>query len=203
MEFRPLGVEGAWQIDTQHFGDERGVFLEWFKDAAFEGATGHSFNFAQANMSVSNAGVLRGIHFADVPPGQAKFVTCPSGAVLDVVVDLRVGSPTFGHWDSVLLDDVDRRAIYISEGLGHAFLSLEDRSTVTYLCSTPYAPGREHEVNPLDPAIGIEWPTLGRDGTALEYQLSGKDAAAPNLAEAQANGQLPTAAQARAWRDSL
>jgi len=120
-----------------------------------------------------------------------------------VVVDLRVGSPTFGHWDSVLLDDVDRRAIYISEGLGHAFLSLEDRSTVTYLCSTPYAPGREHEVNPLDPAIGIEWPTLGRDGTALEYQLSGKDAAAPNLAEAQANGQLPTAAQARAWRDSL
>ena len=121
---------------------------------------------AQANCSVSAAGVLRGIHFSDVPPGQAKYVTCVRGAALDVVVDIRVGSPTFGQWDSVLLDDVDRRQIYLAEGLGHAFMSLADDTTVVYLCSTGYAPGREHGVHPLDPAIGIEWPTTGRDGVA-------------------------------------
>ena len=89
---------------------------------------------------MSAKGVVRGIHFSDVPPGQAKYVTCVAGAVLDVVVDIRVGSPTFGRWDSVLLDDVDRRQIYLGEGLGHAFMSLADGSTVVYLCSTAYAP---------------------------------------------------------------
>ena len=107
-------------------------------------AVGHRLDLQQANCSVSAAGVLRGIHFADVPPGQAKYVTCVKGAVLDVAIDVRVGSPTFGTWDAVLLDDVDRRAVYLSEGLGHAFLSLEDDSTVLYLCSTGYSPGREH-----------------------------------------------------------
>src|SRR5690606_22970512 len=116
-------------------GDDRGVFLEWFKDGAFQEATGRSLDLQQANLSVSAAGVLRGVHFADVPPSQAKYVTCPRGAVLDVVVDIRTGSPTFGQWDAVLLDDVDRRAIFLSEGLGHAFCSLEDGSVVTYLCS--------------------------------------------------------------------
>ena len=143
---------------AQH-GDDRGVFLEWFREDAFVEATGHSLHLAQANCSVSSAGTLRGIHFAQLPPSQAKFVTCVHGAALDVVVDLRVGSPTFGQWDSVLLDDVDRRAIYLPEGLGHAFMALEDHTVVTYLCSAPYAPGREHGVHPLDPEIGIDWPT--------------------------------------------
>ena len=118
-------------------------------------------------------------------------MTCAKGAVLDVVVDIRVGSPTFGQWDSVLLDDVDRRAIYLSEGLGHAFLSLEDDSTVLYLCSAPYAPGREHGIHPLDPAIGVDWPTVDRNGSPLTYSLSVKDTEAPTLAEAQAQGLLP------------
>jgi dTDP-4-dehydrorhamnose 3,5-epimerase len=191
VQFRELAVPGAWEITTQHFGDPRGVFLEWFKDEAFQEAVGHPLDLRQANCSVSAAGVLRGIHFADVPPGQAKYVTCAKGAVLDVVVDIRVGSPTFGQWDSVLLDDVDRRAIYLSEGLGHAFLSLEDDSTVLYLCSTGYAPGREHGVHPLDPEIGIEWPTTDRAGRPLEALLSDKDAQAPTLAEARAAGLLP------------
>ncbi|WP_297082100.1 dTDP-4-dehydrorhamnose 3,5-epimerase family protein [uncultured Demequina sp.] len=199
MEFTELAVPGAYRVDTQHFADDRGVFLEWFKDAPFTAAAGAPLSVQQANCSVSDAGVLRGIHFADVPPGQAKYVTCARGAVLDVVVDLRVGSATFGHWDSVLLDDVDRRAIYLPEGLGHAFLSLEDASTVMYLCSTPYAPGREHEVSPLDPAIGIDWPTHGRDGQPLEYRLSPKDQAAPTLAQATEQGLLPTMAQVDAW----
>ncbi|QDW64151.1 dTDP-4-dehydrorhamnose 3,5-epimerase family protein [Oerskovia sp. KBS0722] len=192
MQVRELKVAGAWEITPKQFGDDRGVFLEWFKAETFTALTGHPLDLQQANMSVSAAGVLRGIHFADVPPGQAKYVTCPRGAVLDVVVDVRVGSPTFGQWDTVLLDDVDRRAIYLSEGLGHAFCSLEDGSTVTYLCSTGYAPGREHGIHPLDPAVGIEWPTLARDGSALTFELSAKDLAAPSLEEAAALGILPT-----------
>ena len=199
MEYRELTVPGAWEITPKQFGDPRGVFLEWFKSGPFVEAVGHPLDLQQANMSVSAAGVLRGIHFADVPPGQAKYVTCPKGAVLDVVVDIRVGSPTFGRWDSVLLDDTDRRAIYLSEGLGHAFLSLEDDSTVVYLCSAGYNPTGEHGIHPLDPEIGIDWPTVGRDGTPLTYQFSDKDTAAPGLSEARDSGLLPTAAAVAEW----
>jgi dTDP-4-dehydrorhamnose 3,5-epimerase len=117
-------------------------------------------------------------------------VTCLSGAALDVVVDLRVGSPTFGAWDSVLIDDVDRRAVYLPEGLGHAFLALDEATTIAYLCSAPYAPGREHGVHPLDPELGIDWPTEDRQGRGLEFQLSAKDAAAPTLAEVRDRGLL-------------
>lgn len=191
MQYRELSVPGSWEITPKQFGDDRGVFLEWFKQATFAEATGRSLDLQQANCSVSAAGVLRGIHFADVPPGQAKYVTCVSGSVLDVVVDLRAGSPTFGQWDSVLLDTVDRRGTFLSEGLGHGFLALEDNSTVVYLCSTGYNPEREHEVHPLDPAIGIDWPTAGPDGRPLEYELSAKDRAAPTLAAALARGLLP------------
>lgn len=191
MQVRELSFPGAWEITPRQFGDPRGVFLEYFKEAAFVEAVGHPLNLAQANCSVSAAGVLRGIHFADVPPGQAKYVTCAKGAVLDVAVDLRVGSPTFGQWDSVLLDDVDRRAIYLSEGIGHAFMSLEDDSTVLYLCSTGYNPTAEHGVHPLDPTIGIAWPTTARDGSPLEPLLSDKDLAAPTVEEALAQGLLP------------
>jgi len=202
MEYRELAVSGAWEITPRQFRDDRGVFLEWFKAPAFEEAVGHPLDLRQANMSVSAAGVLRGIHFADVPPGQAKYVTCVKGAVLDVVVDIRVGSPTFGAWDTVLLDDVDRRAIYISEGLGHAFMSLEDGSTVAYLCSTEYAPGREHGVHPLDPGVAIAWPTTGRDGSPLTPRLSEKDAAAPSLREAEAQGLLPRLDDVRTFLES-
>jgi len=191
MQYRELKIPGAWEITPKQFGDDRGVFLEWFKQSSFTEATGRTLDLAQANCSVSAAGVLRGIHYADVPPGQAKYVMCVSGSVLDVVVDLRVGSPTFGLWDSVLLDTTDRRAIFLSEGLGHAFLALEDNSTLTYLCSTPYTPDREHEIHPFDPEIGIEWPSVGRDGTPLRYELSAKDRAAPTLAEAREAGRLP------------
>jgi dTDP-4-dehydrorhamnose 3,5-epimerase len=203
MEYRELAVPGAWEITPRQFGDPRGLFLEWFKDAPFAEHAGHALTLAQANLSVSAAGVVRGVHFADVPPGQAKYVTCVRGAVLDVAVDLRVGSPTFGRWDSVLLDDVDRRAIYLSEGLGHAFLSLEDDSTVTYLCSTGYAPDREHGVHPLDPDLAIDWPTTGRGGRALVPTLSAKDGAAPSLADALRQGLLPQAADVDAYVSSL
>ena len=203
MKVRNLQVPGSWEITPEQFGDDRGAFLEWFKGSTFEDSVGHSLNLAQANCSVSAAGVLRGIHFADVPPGQAKYVTCVRGAVLDVVVDIRIGSPTFGTWDSVLLDDVDRRAIYLSEGLGHAFLSLEDNSTVVYLCSTGYTPGAEHGIHPLDPEIGIDWPTTTRAGAPMEFTLSDKDAAAPSLFEAVRAGMLPSYDKVKEWVSGL
>ncbi|MCF2705926.1 dTDP-4-dehydrorhamnose 3,5-epimerase family protein [Arcanobacterium haemolyticum] len=203
MEIRELSIAGAWEITPKQFPDDRGVFLEAFKSSVFEEAIGHKLDLQQANTSVSKAGTVRGIHFADVPPSQAKYVMCPRGAVLDFAIDIRVGSPTFGQWDSVLLDDVDRRAIYLSEGLGHCFIALEDNSTVVYLCSAPYAPGREHGVSPVDPAIGLDFPTVGRDGKALELLLSPKDTDAPTLAEAESQGLLPTWDECQAFINSL
>jgi dTDP-4-dehydrorhamnose 3,5-epimerase len=184
-------IPGAFSVTPQQHRDDRGVFLEWFRAERFVEAAGHPFTIAQANCSVSVAGTVRGIHFAQLPPSQAKYVTCPSGAILDVVVDIRVGSPTFGQWDAVVLDDVDRKALYVSEGLGHAFMALADDTVVNYLCSAPYAPGREHGVHPLDPAIGIDWPTQARDGSPITPNLSPKDAEAPTLAELADTGLLP------------
>lgn len=197
MKIRGLRVPDAYEITPLQHGDDRGIFLEWFKEPVFEEHVGHRLRLAQANISVSKRGTMRGVHFADVPPGQAKYVTCPSGAVLDVVVDIRVGSPTFGQWDSVLLDGVDRRAIYLAEGLGHVFLALTDGAVVSYLCSEGYNPGREHGIHPLDPALGIEWPA------DVEPLLSPKDAAAPTLAEAQASGLLPDYADCQAYYATL
>ncbi|AZZ80056.1 dTDP-4-dehydrorhamnose 3,5-epimerase family protein [Gordonia alkanivorans] len=191
MKVRPLTIDGAWELTPVQHGDARGLFAEAFKGDLLAEVIGHRFDLAQVNLSVSAAGVLRGVHFADVPPGQAKYVTCATGAILDVIVDIRVGSPTFGTYDTVLLDDVDRRAVYLSEGLGHAFCALADNSTVTYLCSTGYNPSGEHGINPLDPELGIEWPTHARDGSPLEYELSEKDTAAPGLTEARESGLLP------------
>ena len=191
-----MTVGGAWVFSPVVHGDARGSFHEWYRADLLEKVTGggfaaHSPLVAQANCSVSRAGTLRGIHFAQVPPGQAKYVTCFDGAVLDVVVDLRTGSPTYGAWDSVVLDDVDRRCVYLPEGLGHAFVALADGSLVSYLVSTGYAPEREHGIDPFDPEVGIEWPTQDRDGRPLELTLSDKDRAAPSLAEVRARGLLP------------
>ena len=192
MDVRELTVSGAWEFTPKQHGDPRGVFLEWFKSSTFVEVVGSPLELAQANCSVSAAGVLRGIHFTESPPGQAKYVTCVKGAFLDVIVDLRIGSPTFGQWDSVLIDDVDRRAVYLSAGLGHAILSLEDDSTVMYLCSIEYTPGIDYDVHPLDPELAIAWPTTARDGSTLDYVLSNKDSAAPTLAQAIERGILPT-----------
>lgn len=203
MDYRKLSVGGAWEVTPRQFGDPRGVFLEWFKAGPFTEAVGHPLDLRQGNMSTSAKGVLRGIHFSDVPPGQAKYVTCVAGAVLDVVVDIRIGSPTFGTWDAVLLDDVDRRAVYLSEGLGHAFMSLADGSTVLYLCSSEYTPGREHGVHPLDPDVAIDWPTTARDGSPLTPRLSDKDAAAPSLRHAREQSLLPAYDQVQDYLASL
>ena len=187
MQIRELSVPDAFEITPKQFADDRGVFLEWYRFDRLAEAVGHPLDLRQANTSVSKRGVVRGIHFADVPRGQAKYVTCTHGAVLDFAVDIRVGSPTFGQWDSVLLDDVDRRAIYLAEGLGHAFVALTDGATVSYLVSDTYNPTAEHGISPLDPRIALEFPT-----EAAEPLLSPKDLEAPTLADAEAAGLLPS-----------
>jgi dTDP-4-dehydrorhamnose 3,5-epimerase len=196
-------IPGAFSVTPQQHRDDRGVFLEWFRSDRFVETTGHRFTIAQANCSVSSAGTIRGIHFAQLPPSQAKYVTCPSGAILDVVVDIRLGSPTFGQWDAVQLDDQDRKVLYLPEGVGHAFIALQDGTVVNYLCSAPYAPGREHGVHPLDPDIGIDWPSVGRDGTPLTHSLSPKDDQAPPLADVIDSGLLPTYDEAQEFVQSL
>lgn len=198
MQIRELKVPDSYEIAPKQFGDDRGVFLEWYRFDRLAEAVGHSIDLRQANTSVSKRGVVRGIHFADVPVGQAKYVTATHGAVLDYVVDIRVGSPTFGQWDSVLLDDVDRRAIYLAEGLGHAFVALTDDATVSYLVTDTFKADREHGIDPLDPEIGLVFPP-----EAGEALLSPKDTAAPSLAEAAASGLLPTWDDMRAFYSSL
>ncbi len=186
MDVKGLPIDGAWLCTPKQYRDDRGVFLEWFRADLLSEATGSRLEVVQANHSVSRIGALRGIHFADVPPGQAKYVYCPSGAVLDVAVDLRTGSPTYGAWHAERLDEVDRRGLYLAEGLGHAFLALTDPAVLVYLCSSAYAPAREHEVHPLDAEVAIDWPL------DAEPLLSPKDAAAPSLRTAAAAGALPT-----------
>lgn len=182
---KPLSIDGAWLYEPLLHDDERGTFLEAFQGQAFELATGRRLELAQVNCSVSRRGVVRGVHFADLPPGQAKYVTCVHGAVRDVIVDLRPGSPTYRAWEAVELDDRSRRAVFLSEGLGHAFQAITDDATVVYLTTSGYNPGREHGIDPLDPELGITWLP------DTEPLLSPKDAAAPTVAAAEAQGLLP------------
>ena len=196
MEFRPLNVEGAWEVTPRQFPDQRGVFLEGFRVDHLAKQIGHEMHVRQTNISVSTAGALRGIHYADVPPSQAKYVTAVSGVFVDYVVDLRVGSPTFGKWDTAVLDAVDRRAVYLSEGLGHALACIED-GTVVYLCSEVYAPSRERGVRPDDPEIA-----LGLPGGFVPV-LSNKDADAPTLRQALEEGLLPRYEDCLAYRATL
>ncbi len=198
MQIRELKIPDSYEITPKQFGDERGVFLEWYRFDRLEEVVGHRLTLAQGNTSVSKRGVVRGIHFADIPPSQAKYVTATHGAVLDFVIDIRVGSPTYGLWDSVLLDDADRRAIYIAEGLGHCFVALTDGATVSYLVTSTFNAQREHGINPLDPEVGLELE-LPLD----DLLLSPKDAEAPSLAEAAELGLLPSWESARSYYASL
>ncbi|RRO12714.1 dTDP-4-keto-6-deoxy-D-glucose epimerase [Saccharopolyspora rhizosphaerae] len=199
MQVRRLEITGAFEFTPKAFPDHRGLFVAPFQEATFTGATGHRMRLAQTNHSVSARDVIRGVHFADTPPGQAKYVYCPQGALLDVVVDVRVGSPTFGRWEAIRLDSSEYRAVYLAEGLGHAFLALTDNTVMTYLCSTAYNPAGEHGVNPLDPELGLPWA----EELTGEAILSEKDRNAPTLAQAADSGLLPDFETCLAHYDSL
>lgn len=187
MKLTSLGIEGAWLAESPVWSDDRGFFREWFKADDVLAVTGFDFSIQQANISQSQRGVIRGIHYSLAPQGQAKWVTCVNGAIRDVIVDIRPSSPTIGKSVSVDLEGLDGRAVLIVAGLGHGFSSLAASSTIAYLLSSPYSPTEEFEINPLDPELGINW---GVDPS--EVSLSEKDKSAPSLAERNKEGKLPT-----------
>jgi dTDP-4-dehydrorhamnose 3,5-epimerase len=186
VPLRPLkAVPGALVLEPDRHGDPRGELLEWFRADQLAALVGRPVPITQANLSVSRRAVLRGVHVSDVPPGQGKVVTCVAGSVLDVLVDLRVGSPTFGQHERIVLDEESRRAAWVPEGVGHGFLVTSGAATVAYLVTTPYAPQRERVVHAM--SVGVDWG-LAADGPVL----SERDAAAPTLHEAVTAGWLPT-----------
>ncbi|MHB0928494.1 MAG: dTDP-4-dehydrorhamnose 3,5-epimerase family protein [Candidatus Nanopelagicales bacterium] len=180
-----LAIVGAWRVPLQQYADDRGYFAEWFRPEVASEVLGHPWHTAQANVSQSRRGVVRGLHYALVPPGQAKWVTCMAGVITDFIVDLRVGSPSFGQHAAVELDASRGDAVLIAEGLGHAFVVHSEMALVSYLVNQPFNPSRELAVSPLDPALGLDFG-------GLQLVLSPKDEAAPSLAEAAAAGALPT-----------
>ncbi|MFF9980374.1 dTDP-4-dehydrorhamnose 3,5-epimerase family protein [Streptomyces erythrochromogenes] len=181
MKARELAVPGAVEYTPTRHADDRGLFVSTFEERAF----GPLFPVRQASQSLSRKGVVRGVHYTAVSPGTEKYVHCPRGSALDFVVDLRVGSPTFGTWDSVVLDDRTFRAVYLPPGVGHAFVALEDDTVISYLLSTGYVAEHELSVSVLDPELGLPIP---RDITPI---LSQRDRLAITLAEAAAEGVLP------------
>jgi dTDP-4-dehydrorhamnose 3,5-epimerase len=186
MKLTPLGIDGAWLAESPVWSDDRGFFREWFKSEDVKAATGINFSIQQANISQSQRGVIRGIHYSLAPQGQAKWVACVNGSIRDVIVDIRPSSPTFGKSVFVDLNGLEGRAVLIEAGLGHGFASLADSSTIAYLLSSPYSPTEEFEINPMDPELGIDW---GVDST--EVSLSEKDKGALSLAERHQEGKLP------------
>jgi len=188
MSFTPLKIQGSWVYTPTRYDDDRGSFQEVFKLDLIRETLGRGFEVKQVNQSVSKAGVIRGIHWADVPPGQAKYVSCPRGAIWDVVVDIRVGSPTFGQWDGAVLSAENGKCLLIEEGLGHVFLSLEDDTVVNYLCSEPYNPTGEHGINPLDEKLAIAYKSKWPES---DFLTSPKDTEAFSLEEAKLKGLLP------------
>ncbi|MEU1284832.1 dTDP-4-dehydrorhamnose 3,5-epimerase family protein [Kitasatospora sp. NPDC005856] len=199
MDITEMSIPGAYRIGTKHVPDRRGKFYEAWRVTELLEQTGHHFEIRQVNYSVSKKNTVRGIHGTTIPPGQTKLVTCVRGAALDVAVDLRVGSPTFGTFDVTLQEAESGIGVYLSDGIGHAFLALTDDTCMNYLCGAEYVPGTMVDIQAFDPALGIPWDRH-LDGPPI---MSDKDAAAPTLAEAAAQGLLPTYEQALAFTASL
>jgi len=195
VKVRELGIPDAYEISTDVFPDDRGLFVNPFRARALAEAMGRPLHVRQTNHSASKRGVVRGVHFSMLPPGQAKYVYVPRGVAFDIVVDIRIGSPTYGQHDVVRLDDRDFRAVYLAEGLGHCAVALEDDTVLSYLCSTEYDPGREKGVSPTDPALALPMPA--------DALLSARDTGAPTLAEAAEQGLLPTYEACKAFYASL
>ena len=184
MGAKELKIKGSWEISLEHFIDNRGSFFESFRLNSLEKVIGRKFDIKQSNTSISRAGSIRGIHFAQVPPSQAKYIQCQKGSILDFVIDVRVGSPTFAQHVSIELNSKTPNAIFIEEGLAHAFIALEDDTTVTYFVNQYFNPTNEKAINPLDPEISINWGNL-------KYLISEKDKNAKTLSEMQELGHLP------------
>ncbi|PSL00530.1 dTDP-4-dehydrorhamnose 3,5-epimerase [Murinocardiopsis flavida] len=186
MKIQELAVEGTFEFTPDVHEDHRGLFVATFKAPLVEETIGEAPSFEQAGHSSSAAGVIRGLHFTATPPGQTKFVYCPQGRVLDVVLDVRLGSPTFGVWDAVDLSPDTYNAVYVPKGVAHAYFAVEDDTIVTYLMSNAtFDPALEHAIHPLDPTLELPWPK------GLPPVLSARDSAAVTFAEAEQRGYFP------------
>jgi dTDP-4-dehydrorhamnose 3,5-epimerase len=174
MRALPTSLEGVLVLEPAVHGDERGFFVETYR-ASVWGGLGVDADFVQDNHSRSRRGTLRGMHF-QTDPGQAKLVRCARGAIFDVAVDLRRGSPTFGQWEGHQLDDEGLRQLWVPVGFAHGFCVLSEVADVTYKCSSYYDPATEAGIAYDDPDVGIAWPDL-------ELTVSERDRTAPRLAE--------------------
>ena len=196
MKAHPLKISGSWKIEFQKFEDNRGFFYESFKAEEFPKLIGRNFDIKQTNTSSSSKGSVRGIHYALVPPSQAKLVQCQRGSIKDYVIDIRIGSPTFGQFEAIELDEKSASAIFIEEGLAHAFVALENNTIVTYYVSEKYNPEREKGINPFDKTLNILWPEI-------DLTLSEKDKAAISLEQAKDQGILTTYDECKKFIKSL
>jgi dTDP-4-dehydrorhamnose 3,5-epimerase len=177
MSFQEMKIEGAWVHTPLRYKDSRGYFEEQFKLSSIEQELGINFEVKQGNQSVSNAGVIRGVHWTDSPQGQAKYVSCMRGSIWDVVVDLRKESPTYGKWDSVELNPQNGKSMILSEGLGHAFLALEAGTLVNYLCTAEYDSKADRTINPLDPTLAIGFLQIANSFGIQNLSMSERDRA--------------------------
>lgn len=181
-----LEIPGAFRMTPDHIRDERGSFYEALRAEEFEKVLGRKFAPQQINYSVSRRNTLRGIHSVTNPPGQAKYVTSVRGTLRDVLVDLRIGSPTYGRHVSTVLDAESGTSVFVPEGVGHGFLTLTDDACICYVLSTEHVPGTQVDINPLDPELDLPW------GFTEPPLISDKDASARTAAEAAAAGLLMT-----------
>lgn len=183
MPYEKTEIEGVFLFKPKVFEDPRGKFFESFRQDLTLEETGFEFRVAQVNNSISAKGVLRGIHFKQNPPGQAKFVSVASGAIIDVAIDLRKSSSTFGKWQAFDLSAENKHSLIIGYGIGHAFLALDENTQVTYLCDSVFEPELEHGINPL--STGIDWQSYATQHSIQNFSISKKDELAPNFEQAE------------------
>ena len=185
MKLSKSRIEGAWLIDPVRHGDERGWFQEWFKKSEVEMQIGFSFEPVQLNISHSQQGVVRGIHYSVAADGQAKYVTAMSGEIDDYIIDVRPESPTFGQWERVRISSSVGNSVLLGSNLAHAFQCVSAEATVCYAVSAEFYPEVEKAINPLCLTLNIEW------NSAFPILLSPKDESAPTLDQQKSAGLLP------------
>jgi dTDP-4-dehydrorhamnose 3,5-epimerase len=182
LPFQKTEISGVQLFTPTVFEDNRGFFFESFKSEEVSQGFG-PFIVEQVNNSMSGMGVIRGIHFSKNPPGQSKFVSVQSGSIYDVAIDLRSLSSTFGKWQGFFLSSDNNQSLILGNGIGHAFLSLEDNTRVNYLCDSSYQPEKEFAINPT--TAGINWREIALSRDIDEFYISEKDKSAPDFVDSR------------------
>lgn len=183
--FTESTIKGAWIIDSVRHGDDRGWFQELFKISTVKNATGLDFTPVQINVSHSLQGVVRGIHYSIAPEGQAKYVSVLDGEIDDYIIDVRIGSPTFGQWEKIRLSETQGNSVLLGTDLAHAFQVISPQATVCYAVTAEFNPDAEKAINPNCTELKVQW---NRD---YPISISPKDESAPTLTIQQSKFLLP------------